>query len=129
MTQRKFFTAVIEANVSDELTAFAETAITKLDERNAKKSSTLTAKQKDNIELMAQIFKYVSQFDGGRTASEVADAFSEREISTSKASALLRKMWDNGEMSREEIKIKGKGKVMCYKVIEKTETTEENVEE
>ena len=128
MTQREFFTAVINANVSDELTTFAETAISKLDERNAKKSSTLTAKQKDNIGLMAQIYEYILT-NGGKTASEISAAFSEMEVSTSKASALLRKMWENGEMSREEIKVKGKGKVWLYKAIEKTETEEENVEE
>ena len=121
MTQREFYIAIINANISDELTDYAKGAITKLDERNAKKSSTITPKQKENFELMSQIYEHVAQFEKGRTASEVAEAMG---ITTSKASALLRKLWDNGEMTREEIKVKGKGKVQCYKAAERTEEPE-----
>ena len=34
MTNREFFTAIVSANVSDEITEFAKSALVKLDKKN-----------------------------------------------------------------------------------------------
>ena len=43
MTNREFFNAIINANVSDELTAHATDELEKLDKRNAQRSSKPSA--------------------------------------------------------------------------------------
>ena len=39
MTNREFYTAIVNSDLSDEMKAFASEAIEKLDARNAKRSS------------------------------------------------------------------------------------------
>ena len=57
MTQREFFTKVIEANISDELTKKAQELVAGLDKRNAQKSATQTKTQKENEEKTTGITK------------------------------------------------------------------------
>ena len=52
MTNREFYKAVIEAKISDELTAHAEKEIGKLDARNEKRSTTMNKTQKENVEIL-----------------------------------------------------------------------------
>jgi len=106
MTNREFFNAVIESNVSDELKAFATDAIAKLDARNAKRSATPSKSQIANEAVKAEIAKVLT--DEPQTASEIAQKC---EISTQKASSLLSRMAD---LKVTEVKVKGKGKVKGY---------------
>lgn len=106
MTNREFFNAVIESNVSDELKAFATDAIAKLDARNAKRSATPSKSQIANEAVKAEIAKVLTEEP--QTASEIAQKC---EISTQKASSLLSRMSD---LKVTEIKVKGKGKVKGY---------------
>ena len=106
MTQREFFNAVIESNVSDELKAFATDAIAKLDARNAKRSATPSKSQIANEAVKAEIAKVLTEEP--QTASEIAQKC---EISTQKASSLLSRMSD---LKVTEVKVKGKGKVKGY---------------
>ena len=106
MTNREFFNAVIESNVSDELKAFATDAIAKLDARNTKRSATPSKSQIANEAVKAEIAKVLT--DEPQTASEIAQKC---EISTQKASSLLSRMAD---LKVTEVKVKGKGKVKGY---------------
>lgn len=106
MTQREFFNAIIESNVSDELKAFATDAIAKLDARNAKRSATPSKSQIANEAVKVEIAKVLTEEP--QTASEIAQKC---EISTQKASSLLSRMSD---LKVTEVKVKGKGKVKGY---------------
>ena len=112
MTAREFFTAIIAAPVSDELKAYAESAITKLDARNEKRANTLTKEQKANLAVMDSIAAAIG--DKTMVASEIATAVG---ISTQKASALCRQMVADGRLAVGEVKVKGKGAVKTYTVI------------
>ena len=47
MTNREFYTAIVNSDLNDEMKAFATEAIEKLDARNAKRANTLSKTQKE----------------------------------------------------------------------------------
>lgn len=118
MTQREFFKAVAEnENVNSELREYAENAITKLDEKNAKRSSTPTKTQKKNAVLKGQILEFMRTQSERITSAALAEKFTAdgEAISTNLAAALLRQLATEGELTVEDIKNpKGKGKVKGY---------------
>ena len=113
MTQREFFTAIsTNEAVASELRAYAESAIAKLDASNARKKNTLSKTQVENLEIMDSM---VAEFltTEPQTASQIGEAM---ELSTSKASALLRKLAESGKVVVSEVKSTAKsgGKVKAY---------------
>ena len=116
MTNREFFNSIINGtSISAEQKAFAESAIVKLDASNARKKNTLSKTQVENLELMDTMLKaYVTATP--QTASQIGEAMG---LTTSKASALLRKLAENGEVSVSEVKSTAKsgGKVKAYALI------------
>ena len=110
MTIRTFLENIIKAEISDEMTAFAQERITKLDEKNEKKKSSTSKKQSENNELKADIL--ASMKNGVEyKASEIGTTFG---ISTQKASALLVQLEKDGIVESSEKREKGKGKVKVY---------------
>ena len=75
MTNREFFTAVINANINAEITDFATDAIRKLDERNSKRKSTQTAAQKANETFKAEIADFLTDKEDFVLCSEIAKHF------------------------------------------------------
>lgn len=110
MTQREFFNAVINANVSADVTAFAEGRIKHLDDVNANRKSKGTPTQRENEIVKANILAGV-QPNVTYTANEIGVMVG---ISTAKASALCRQFVQAGTFTESEVKIKGKGKVKGY---------------
>ena len=106
MTQRDFYTAVINANINEEMSSFATEAIAKLDERNAKRASKESAKQIANKPIIEAISRVLT--DEPMLASKIAELC---EISTQKASALVKKV--EGVQS-VDVKVKGKGTQKGY---------------
>lgn len=115
MTKREFFVAVMEKVDDAELKLFAEQEIAKMDERNAKRKNNPSKKSIENVPIKAKIVKYLDEHGELATASEIAK---EVEISVQKASALCRQLIENGAVTSEEVKVKGKGKVKGYKIAE-----------
>ena len=110
MTKREFYTAVINGEVNEELVAFAEAEIEKLDAENARNAAKRAEKAKENEPYFEKILALVSETPV--VASEVA---AELEVSTSKASSLLRTMVKDGKIAEHPEKIKsGKSKVNGY---------------
>ena len=110
MTKREFYTAVINGEVNEELIAFAEGEIEKLDAENARNAAKRAEKAKENEPYFEKILALVSETPV--VASEVA---AELEVSTSKASSLLRTMVKDGKIAEHPEKIKsGKSKVNGY---------------
>ena len=110
MTKREFLNAVIALNADADITSFAEAEIVKMDESNKKRKEKTSEKHIANVELAQKI---VSEFlgDEPKTATEIAEAY---EISTQKASALMRVPEIADSITKTEVKVKGKGKVFGY---------------
>ncbi len=106
MTNRDFYNAVIEANISEEMTQFATDAIAKLDARNAKRASTESKTQIANKPIVEAIARILT--DEPMLASKIAELCG---ISTQKASALVKKV--EGVQS-VDVKVKGKGTQKGY---------------
>ena len=110
MTNREFYTAIVNSNVSDELKTFATDAIAKLDARNAKRSSKPSKKSLENEPIKESISNLLVDGDA-RLASEIASSL---ELSVSKVSALCRQMVADGVLHVEDVKVKGKGTQKSY---------------
>lgn len=116
MTYRDFYNAVINANISDDVTSFAMECIKKLDRRKSKETNTQLA----NMDIKKAILE---SLEPGTiyTASEIAAMGIDGITSTQKASALLGQLTDGGSVIASEVKIKGKGKVKGYSLAPMTE--------
>ena len=110
MTQREFFNAVIAETQNAEIAEFAVNALMKMDERNAKRNAkranTLSKTQKENAPLIEKIATLLTSEP--KLASELAK---EMEISTQKASALVKKVEG---VQCVDVKVKGKGTQKGY---------------
>lgn len=110
MTKREFYVAIKEADVSDEIKAFAEAAIIKLDETNEKRRNAVSKKAEENIPLLEQIVNDILTNEP-QTASDIAPVL---EVSVQKASYLLRTLADEGKADVQDVKIPKKGKQKGY---------------
>ena len=112
MTRREFMEMVITETTNEEIKAFAESEIEKMDKANARRSEKRAERKAENEPIKEKIFEVLNSEDV-TLASEVAEKV---EISTQKASALLRQMVEDGKITSEDVKVKGKGKKKGYKV-------------
>ena len=127
MTNRDFYTAVINANVSAELTDFAKSAIEKLDHKNETRKTKGTPTQRANAELKGQIFDYMNENPNRvYTAKELADNFG---VVTQKISPLMAQIAATGTIDVLDVKDSKKNRVKGYKVRVPDETVEETTEE
>lgn len=106
MTNREFFNAIVNGTLNEEVIAHAQTAIEKLDARNAARKDKPSKKSLENEPIKEAIKALLTEEP--MTASEIAEKV---EISTQKASALLRQIEG---LNVTEVKVKGKGKVKGY---------------
>ena len=96
MTQREFFNAVINNEITDEVITHANEEIAKLDTRNAKKSEkTANAHAEEKAQILAVLTDKV------QLASEIAEKVG---MSTAKVSGLLGRM---DGITVTEVKVKG----------------------
>ncbi len=110
MTRRDFFTAIMNAeNLSDELRAFAQASLEKLDETNAKRAAKPSKAAIENAPLIEQIVEMLG--DEPKTASDLAEPMG---VKVQKASALLRGAVAQGLAVSQDLKIKGKGTCKGY---------------
>lgn len=114
MTNREFYNAIINSDLSEELITFAQNEITKLDARNDKRRNTLTKEQIANEELKTAIVELLAD-KGMLVASTIATTLG---VSTQKVSALAKQLVESGKVVAEDVKVKGKGAVKGYKVVE-----------
>jgi len=110
MTKREFLTAVLAMEgVTADVAEFAQAEVAKLDAVNEKRRNTPSKKDVENAPIMETLAGMLTTEPV--TASDVAPA---AEISVQKASALLRKLVDEGKAVQVEVKIKGKGAQKGY---------------
>ena len=109
MTKRDFFNAIANGQITDELKEFATEQIARMDSANEKRKNTLSKKQEENEAVKAEIVKHLGTEP--MTATTIGELM---EISTQKASALLRQLVNDGKATATEVKITGKGKQKGY---------------
>lgn len=113
MTNRDFYSAIINGTINEEVVAKATEELGKLDARNDKRRNTLSKEQLANEEFKKSMVEFIGE--SKLTASEIAKGL---EISTQKVSALAKQLVDNGTLVKEEVAVKGKGKVLAYSLAE-----------
>lgn len=111
MTYREFYTAVENGEHTDEMVAFAKTALAKLDERNAKRASKPSKTAVANEPLKASIVEWLAANEGKHIASEIGSALN---LTTPKASSLCGQMVKAGTLNAEEVKVPKVGKRIAY---------------
>lgn len=121
MTNREFYNAIINGSMTDEVKAHAAEALSKLDERNQKRSSKPTKTQLENEPVKTAIVDYLI-LHGGAVAADIA---AEVDITTQKASALCRQLVESGKLTVEEVKIPKKGKCKKYSLANAAEVEED----
>ena len=112
MTNREFYKAVIGSEVSEEIKAFAQEQIDKLDSKNEKRKNTQTKTQKENEGIKTQIVNLIEE-NGSMVASVIATKLN---ISTQKASALCKQLVEEKELVVSDIKVKNKGTLKQYAI-------------
>jgi hypothetical protein len=113
MTFRDFYTSILNtSNVSDDVKAFAETELSKLDARNEKRRTTPSANQIANEGWKDSILAVLTT---PMFASDIASAVG---ISTQKVSALAKQLVDSGKITVTDVKVKGKGVLKQYSLAE-----------
>lgn len=110
MTMREFMEKVISADISAEMTEYAQTAIAKMDAKNEKRKTTMNKNQEANVKIKAKIAETM-EAEKVYTSAQISEFIG---VSTAKVTALLMQMVKNGEVVKSEVKIKGKGKVNGY---------------
>lgn len=113
MTNREFYTAIINGAMNEEIQAHASAEIEKLDKRNASRANRPSKTQLENEPLKAKILELLDG-KGATVASAIAEGL---EISVQKASALCRQMVEAGTLKVEEMKIPKKGKQKAYSIM------------
>lgn len=113
MTRKDFYNAVIEANISEDMNAFADKERAKLAHEAEYRRNTPTKKQRENEDIKATI---LTHFTAGvhLSGAEVAEAVG---ITSQKANALLKQLATEGKIVVEEVK-NGKRLVNSYSIAE-----------
>ena len=114
MTNREFYNAIINGTMNEEIKAFAEQAIAKMNARNENRSSKPSKKSIENEPIKAEIIKFITERGEKCIASAIAEAL---EISTQKASALCRQLVSDGKLAVEEVKVPKKGNQKAYSIV------------
>ncbi len=134
MTMRYFLKAVIANKITENIVAYAQNEIKKLDEKNDKKRKTKSKNQQANDELKKMILDFMAE-DTTYTSPEIVkdlneslETTEENTLSTQKISALMRQLAENNLVSVVEKVKTSKGKVKGYVKKSVVENVEDNVE-
>lgn len=111
MTNREFYNAIVNGTMNDEIKAFAENAITKMDEKNALRNSKPSKTAIENEPIKEKIMEFVKERNEFCVAGAIGEAL---EISTQKASALCRQLVAVGKLTEKEVKVPKQGKRKAY---------------
>ena len=97
---------VITANLSKEMTDFAEAAIAALDKRNAARQAQPSKKEVENEPIKAALAAIVTGTGKAMIAKDITAAYNaanaDAQITTQKVSALLHQLVDAGTLKKGE---------------------------
>lgn len=114
MTNRDFLTAIVNMdNVAEDIKAYAQERLAKLDATNEARKNKPSKKATENAPIVEQIVNEILTVEA-KTASVVAEAAG---ISVQKASALLRQLVAEGKANVTEVKIPKRGVQKAYSAV------------
>ena len=119
MTNREFYQAVIDANINDELTAFATAGIEKLDHTNSLRKDATAKKALEKEAERAPIreaIMAVMTTEPKTATTLIAEAGV--EIKPQAIPSLLRGLCEEGIVVKTEVRVTGKGKQRGYALAE-----------
>lgn len=108
MTNREFFTAITNGQITEEVVAHATAALEKLNVTRKPTEKEL-AKQAADAVIREQIFALLTS--DPQTAADLGAATG---VTTNKASAELRKLVAEGRVTKTDVKVAGKGTCKGY---------------
>lgn len=109
MTNREFYTAIVNANISDEITAHASAAIEKLDNALEARKNKPSKKATENAPILEALTNALT------IEPKITAVLAEEVgVSTPKASALLRQLVVDKVAVQSDMKIPKKGTVKAY---------------
>ena len=115
MTNREFYNAVIEGTLTDEMIEFAREAVAQLDHTNelrrAKQAEKSAEKAAEKEPLRNAIFACVT--DEPKTATMLIDEAG-LELKPQSIPSLLKPLIENGQITKVDVKVKGKGTQRGY---------------
>lgn len=104
MTYREMLTAIVNGDLNEDVIEKAHERLERLDAENEKRKNRVSKKAAENEPIKEAILGVLGEKP--KTATEVG---AEVEISTQKASALLRQLVEAGSVVKTDVKVKGKG--------------------
>lgn len=110
-TKREMLNVIAAGQMNEEVMEWAKAQIEKLDHANELRRNKQSKKALENAPIKESIVKVLT--DEPQTATMIGEVVG---ISTQKASALLRQLVEAGEVTKVEVKIKGKGTQKGYLV-------------
>ena len=113
MTNREFYTAIVEGKLNDEVKAFATASIEKLDARNVARNSKPSKAQLENAPIKQALIEYLSTHNGSFTEGDLGTALG---VTHNKAGALARQLVAEGVATVAEVKIPKVGKRKAYSI-------------
>ena len=109
MTYREMLTAIVNGEINEEVVEKATERLERLDIENEKRKNRVSKKAAENAPIKEAILAVLT--DEPKTATVVGG---EVEISTQKASALLRQLVEAGSVVKTDVKVSGKGTQKGY---------------
>lgn len=119
MTNREFYQAVIDANINDELTAFATAGIEKLDHTNSLRKDAIAKKALEKEAERAPIrdaIMAVMTTEPKTATTLITEAGV--EIKPQAIPSLLKGLVEDGTVVKSDVKVTGKGKQRGYALAE-----------
>lgn len=122
MTNREFFQSIVDANISDELTAFAAAAIEKLDHTNELRKTAVAKKAMEREAEKAPLREAIVACIGDepKTATMLIEEAGV-ELKPQAIPSLLKALVEAGVISKVEVKVKSKGKQVGYVKVKSVE--------
>ena len=115
MTQREFFEAIVNANINEELTAYAEAGLNKLDHTNEVRREAGAKKAAEKEAMRAPIREAIVACIGEepKTATTLIEEAGV-EIKPQAIPSLLKGLVAAGEIEKVQVKVTGKGYHVGY---------------
>ena len=110
MTNREFFTNIINGTITEDTVESAKAAIAKMDAANEARKNQPSKAALENAPLLEKLETEILT-DEPQTATAIGEIMG---ISTQKASSLLRQLVACGKAESHDEKVKGKGTVKVY---------------
>ena len=111
-TNRMGFNAVLNGNITDEVKAWAQGELAKLDKKNAKRKAAEGAIKEENKPIADAILSALA--NGSMLSAELAKAIGQ---TTQKTNGVAGEMVKLGMLDKFKVKVKNKGEQTCYALV------------